>query len=209
MKNIVNIIKDALILLLITCVVGGLLGATYVLTKNAREAQEEKAKNEAYLTVIPNAVNFTSLTFDSASVESAINESLSLTTSEVVIDEIILGLDKNNEIIGYAVTVTSKEGYGGEISFTIGFTTDYTITTLSFLSISETAGMGMKATEDDFISQFEGDLVQSYTVVKEGSSNTEEIDAISGATITSKAVTNAVNAALVTVRTVGGETNEN
>ena len=85
----------------------------------------------------------------------------------------------------------------------------------SILSISETAGLGMRAkTDPSFLSQFNGVDVDSFSVVKDGtgSSADDKIDAISGSTITSKAVTNGINAALAefkilnssNVKTVGG-----
>ena len=54
----------------------------------------------------------------------------------------------NDAMIGYVLTVTDHEGYGGDIQFTMGVRIDGTLNGISFLSIGETAGLGMKATEE-------------------------------------------------------------
>ena len=85
----------------------------------------------------------------------------------------------------------------------------------SILSISETAGLGMRAkTDPTFLAQFNGASVDKFTVVKDGtgSSSEDKIDAIGGSTVTSKAVTKGINTALAVfkelksenVKTVGG-----
>lgn len=88
----------------------------------------------------------------------------------------------------------------------IGINTEYQITGISFLALNETAGLGMEADTDEFKSQFIGKQVNKFEYTKTGSTKDSEIDALSGATITTSAVTNAVNAALRTIRflTVGG-----
>ena len=73
------------------------------------------------------------------------------------------------------------------------------------LSISETAGLGMRAKDDSFTSQYTNKKVDSYKVTKQGASSDNEIDALSGSTITSKAVTNGVNSALVAFKNISGK----
>ena len=112
-------------------------------------------------------------------------------------------------MLGYVITVTNHEGYGGDIKVSTGIFSDGTVKGIEMLSIGETAGLGMKATEDDFKDQFKDKLVELFTVTKSGSSNDSEIDALSGATITSNAVTNAVNSALVYYQNMlGGSVSE-
>ncbi|MCD8126689.1 MAG: FMN-binding protein [Clostridiales bacterium] len=78
-----------------------------------------------------------------------------------------------------------------------GFDTEGTILGLSFTELEETAGLGMRADEDSFKSQFVGVQVDSFTLNKSGGSTADdEIDSISGASTTSGAVVNAVNAAI-------------
>lgn len=100
---------------------------------------------------------------------------------------------------------TSAKGYGGDISVMVGVKADGTVAGVNILSISETAGLGMNAKNESFLSQFLGKS-GTIGVLKNGSSETE-IQALTGATITSKAMASAVNQALVLFETVGGAQN--
>ena len=91
--------------------------------------------------------------------------------------------------------ITTSKGYGGDIQLTVGIQSDGTVSGYSVLSISETAGLGMKATEPSFYNQYVNKQADKFVVSKDGGDG-EQIDALSGATITSRAVTGAVNAAL-------------
>ncbi len=103
------------------------------------------------------------------------------------------GYDKDSKIAGYVFT-TSAKGYGGDIVTMVGVKADGTISGMDFLSISETAGLGMNADSDDFKSQFVGKSDRIGLSKNNPADN--EIQALTGATITSKAVTDAVNIAL-------------
>ena len=77
------------------------------------------------------------------------------------------------------------------------------------LSIGETAGLGMKSDESDFKNQFKDKQVEKFSYTKTGEEGDDKIDAISGATITTNAVTNAVDSALVYFQNeLGGGVNE-
>jgi electron transport complex protein RnfG len=93
------------------------------------------------------------------------------------------------------LTVTSHEGYGGDIQFTMGITNDGVLNGISILSISETAGLGMRA-DEVLKPQFAGKSAEKYEYTKTGAVSDSQIDAISGATITTNAVVNGVNAGL-------------
>ena len=84
----------------------------------------------------------------------------------------------------------------------MGVKLDGTVNGISFLSISETAGLGMKAAEEDFMKQFANKNVESFQYTKNGASADGEVDAISGATITTNAVVNGVNAGLYYISTL-------
>ena len=112
------------------------------------------------------------------------------------INEIMEAKDASGETLGYAVNVTTSEGYGGDITFSMGVQLDGTLNGISILSISETAGLGMNATKDEFKNQFSDKNAEAFEVTKAGASADNEINAISGATITSKAVTGGVNAGI-------------
>lgn len=103
------------------------------------------------------------------------------------------GYDAEKNIAGYVFT-TSAKGYGGDIVTMVGVKVDGTVSGMDFLSISETAGLGMNADSDDFKNQFAGK--SGEIGVNKNTPADNEIQALTGATITSKAVTQAVNIAL-------------
>ena len=78
----------------------------------------------------------------------------------------------------------------------MGVADDGTLNGISILSISETAGLGMKADTDEFKNQFADKNVEKFEYTKNGATEDNQIDAISGATITTNAMTNGVNAGL-------------
>ncbi|MBQ2617784.1 MAG: FMN-binding protein, partial [Synergistaceae bacterium] len=88
------------------------------------------------------------------------------------------------------------KGYGGQIGFVVGITKDGTVKAINILNHSETPGLGAKSTEPEFYGQFADKSSLPLKVVKGGASNPDEIAAISGATITSNAVTDGVNGAV-------------
>jgi len=112
------------------------------------------------------------------------------------IETVVAAQDASENTLGYVFTVTAKDGSQGSITFSVGIQNDGTVNGYSITSISETPGLGMKAQEEDFYGQFENKKVDSFTVVKSAPSADNEIEAISGSTITSKAMANGVNACL-------------
>ncbi len=195
-----KIIRDALALTAITLVSGLALGAVYGITKEPIARQEELAKQEAYQEVFPEAEQFQTVTLDqelSGQIRSGLDEAGYTQDS---IQEVTEALDDEGQRLGYAITVLTTAGYGGEIQFSMGVSLDGTVNGISFLSISETAGLGMKADTEEFRGQFAQKQVEAFTYTKNGASEEDEIDAISGATITTSAVTDAVNAGLCAFR---------
>ena len=190
-----ELIKNAVILFVITLFAGALLGFMYELTKGPRAEQEAKAIQNAYKNVYSSAAGFESYDFDVEEVADALIEK-GITPSMDLIDEVVTAVDENNEVLGYVITVTAKEGYAGDIKYTVGIRNDGTVTGISFLSIKETAGLGMKAKDAQFKDQFVGKNVEFFEYSKAGAVEDNQIDAITGATITTNAVTNGVNAAL-------------
>ena len=125
------------------------------------------------------------------------------------ITEVAEGKDDSGETIGYVISVQSSEAYDGTLDLSVGIGSDGTVKGVEMLSISETAGLGMKADEAEFKDQYKDKNVESFSVTKTGEDGDNMIDAISGATITSNAVTNAVNSALVYYQNeLGGGVNE-
>ena len=187
-----EIIRNTFSLMLITVIAGVLLGLVYEVTKEPIAREKMRAKEEAYKTVFADAASFTEM----GSVPEETKEKLGEQGYDADIDEIMEVKDSGGNHAGYVLTVTDHEGYGGDIQFAMGVKADGTLNGISFLSISETAGLGMKATEDKFKEQFAGKKVSKFSYTKKGASSEDEIDALSGATITTNAVTNGVNAGL-------------
>lgn len=196
-----EIMLNSLKLFLITLIAGLLLGTVYEITKEPRKKQEEKTKQTAYEKVFEAADSFEEMDYDKKELETYISDN-GYKPSIAYIDGIVKALDGDKNVVGYVITVTDKEGYGGNIQFTIGIQSDGTINGVSFLSIEETAGVGMKAKENKFKSQFEGRKVDSFEYAKNGATADNQIDAISGATITTNAVTNGVNTGILAYKFV-------
>lgn len=192
MKN--TIIKDAMILTLITLVAGGVLGLVYEITKEPIAKQQEMAKQEAYKSVFEDADSF------EVCVEEGDGELAAYLAENgfeaQTINEVMEAKDASGETLGYAINLTTSEGYGGDITFSMGVREDGTLNGISILTISETAGLGMNATKDEFKNQFQDKQAEAFEVTKTGAAADNQINAISGATITSNAVTKGVNSGL-------------
>lgn len=195
-KSKSSFLKNCVALLVITLVAGLALSAVNEITKEPIAKAEETARLEAYETVFPDAEFETPQDLD-ALLEGgqAAIDSVGLTGCTV--SDILYANDANGERIGYVVAAVSPNGYGGDISVAVGIDAKTsTITGFSVLSNSETAGLGALCTEDEFVSQFAGKDATSIEYVKGGGAAGNQIDAISGATVTTNAVTEAVNSAL-------------
>ena len=198
-----KIIKDTFVLMVITLVSGLLLGMVYEVTKDPIKKQEEEQKIAAYQKVFEDAETFEK-TEDQEATDQMIAESLKKAELEgkAQIDEVLKAVSKDGNTLGAVMQITSKEGYGGDICCTVGIQNDGTVNGISILSISETAGLGMKADTEEFRNQFAGKKADAFTYTKTGATAENEIDAISGATVTTNAVTNGVNAGLSFFRTL-------
>lgn len=197
-----QIIKNTLILTIITVVAGLCLGYVYEITEDPIKLARENAKQNAYRAVFADAASF-----EEGEISHVANADVILESGgfgKVRIDEALNALDASGKQIGCVLTVTDTEGYGGDITLTMGISSDGTLNGIEILDISETAGLGMKATTPEFKGQFTGKKVTQFSYTKTGSQNEYEIDALSGATITTKAVLNAVNGGLLYAQTVMG-----
>ena len=194
MKN--KFLKNCLALFLITLVAGVSLAFVNEITKEPIAQAQDKARLEAYEVVYPNA-KFETL--DNTE-EIPKNSSASLkkeNLSQCTVDDVLKATDESGNTIGYVFSATSPSGYGGDVKVAVGVSNkDNSITGFTVLFHSETAGLGAKATEDEFKSQFIGKSANGINYTKTGASSDSEIDALSGATITSNAVCEAVNSAL-------------
>ncbi|MDE5932165.1 MAG: RnfABCDGE type electron transport complex subunit G [Lachnospiraceae bacterium] len=190
-SDIGGMFKDTAILLVITLVAGLLLGLVYQITKEPIAIQKEKAKQEACMEVFADAASFAEMEV----MQPDAQEWAAAGFSQETIDEVMEAQDASGAVLGYVITVTTKEGYGGDIRFTVGITKDGTVNGIAILEIAETAGLGMRA-EEVLAPQFADKNVEQFEYTKSGAVSDSQIDAISGATITTNAVTNGVNAGL-------------
>ncbi|MCR4654701.1 MAG: RnfABCDGE type electron transport complex subunit G [Lachnospiraceae bacterium] len=194
-----NNIGAVVILTVITLVSGILLGFVYELTKEPIAFQEDLAKQEAYKIVFPDAVIFEEAadSEDSAVQAEADKAFADAGLTQESVEEVMGAYDSDKNLLGYVLSVKTMEGYGGEIDISMGVRNDGTLNGIEILSIGETAGLGMKADTPEFKDQFKDKAVSQFSYTKSGASQEYEIDALSGATITTNAMVNAVNAGLI------------
>lgn len=192
-----NIFKSAIILFVITFIAGALLGIAYEVTKEPIRKQEELAKEKALQTVSNKAD-----TFEKSEIEPYTNGLIT-----------ILEINKaynGEEFLAYDFIIETKEGYGGVIELVVGISKKGEVTGVEILNHSETPGLGEKATESKFKDQFKDKEADIFTLTKVKATKENEIDSIGGATITSDAVTNAVNESIAYYndKLKGAQTNE-
>ncbi len=193
-----TLIHDTICLFLITLIAGACLGGVYKITKAPIEQQEQKAKEEAYAAVYEGAsfsedadVAKKLENFQSDLAAGKIKTNSGGDLSDVEISEALVA-DKG----GYVVTASGK-GYGGAVKIAVAVDGSGAIIGIQVTDCSnETPGLGQNSSDEKFIGQYKGKTTEDdINVEKDGG----DIAAISGATITSRAVTRAVNGVLLFV----------
>jgi Na+-translocating ferredoxin:NAD+ oxidoreductase subunit G len=175
-----EIIKLGLILFFITAMTGLILGGVYGITKAPIEKQIVKEKEAAMGKVLKAADRF---------------KMLKVTNRDGIVKEINVGMNKN-EVIGYAIKVEAK-GYGGPLEIMVGIGSGGKVEGIEILAQHETPGLGANAVLPAFSGQYNGKSInKELEVVKTAISSPNEIEAMTGATITSRAVTLGVNEAI-------------
>lgn len=178
-------INPVIILTVICLVVSLLLGLTNFITKNKILETELKNQNAAMTRLVPQAESFSEIDY-SFELPAAIN-SFCVASGNV---------SGNETDIAYIIT-TSLKGYGGDVSVMTAISPDITVIGVEILNLSdETPGLGQNAGKSEFYSQFSGLKKDIILVKSSAKSENNEINAVTGATITSTAVKNAVNSAL-------------
>jgi len=173
--NFKDIFKSSIPLVLICIVISFLLAFVNLYTKSTIEKGKSSESENARKTVLSDASKF----------------------EECKIDDIeyYKGFD-GDDLIGY-VFLTNSKGYGGKIEVMTGISSDGTIKEISILSQNETPGLGANIKNDNFKKQFNKKVPSDgFNVVKSTANENSEIEAITGATISSKAVTSCVNEAI-------------
>lgn len=171
-----KIIKPGIVLFIICTVAATLLGYVFDITREPVRVQEEKTRNIAMQEVLPLATEFTDINMSNDDIKSVYE-----------------GTD-GGEVVGYAIT-TAPKGYGGEVVMLTGVDLDGTVTGVSILSMQETPGLGANASNPEFRNQYIGKS-SDISVTKSSPAKDNEIEAMTSATITSKAVTAGVNASV-------------
>lgn len=179
--------KDTLlnmfIAMFVICVVsGGVLGLVYNATKDPIAAAETAKKTEAIKNVLPEF--------------NELKETMVKSALEDIEIPFYLAYDANNNFIGAAVETFTSKGFSGNISLMVGILADGTVNNISVLQHAETPGLGSKMSEPSFKDQFNNKNATSFNfnVKKDGG----DVDAITAATISSRAFCDAVNRALST-----------
>ena len=166
------VLRLTLTLFLIAGVVAAALAGVNAITKDAIAANQEEKTLQALQNVLPGVAGL---------------EKIPLTGDAGIVSEVYASGSS------YAVIVTPG-GFGGELTMMVGIV-DGTVSGISVISHSETPGLGAKAADVAFYGQFAGKSGE-LTVTKTGAVSDQDINAITAATITSKAVTGAVNEVL-------------
>ncbi len=184
-------------LFIITAVAALCLAVANTVTAPVIARNAKAAENEAMREVLPDADDFKKSDFTEGDIPDGAK-------SGVHIEALNVGLSGGSGI-GYVVTAVSNAGYGGDIKVMVGLDNSLKVTHAKIMEASETAGLGANASKPSFIGQFDG-KGGKLSVVKGKTEKDDEISAISGATITSRAVTSCINAALelVTSKTEKG-----
>ena len=163
-------IKLSAVLCIITLIAGILLAGVNKVTAPAIEKAEIQATKDAMSKILPEADDF---------MDSVTDENLKIAI-------------KDGKKIGYCAKVTSN-GYGGAVVMMVGIDNDMLVQGIEILSHSETAGLGAKITEEKFKSQFEDKFLVGLKLVKKKTELPGEFEAVTGATISSRAVETGIN----------------
>ena len=192
-----KMLLPALRLTIITLLAGAGLAGVYNMTKNTIEEQKIAKERASYLEVLPEAVELVPDEALTAAIEALGGGVYGTDFGKAYIRDAIVGTNEAGETVGYVVRATSGDGFDGNITLSLGVSSDGTVQGIAFTELNETAGMGMRCADPEFKDQFSGRNVSRFILNKAGgSASDEEIDSVSGASISSGAVVNAVNAAL-------------
>lgn len=195
-KKKFSIPKPAVTLCVITLAAGAALSGGYALTKDAIAEQKIAKEQASYRAVCPEASEFVSEEGIDAKVAALPENAYGTEFGKTCIYKVMVGKNAAGETVGYVISAGSKDGFDGDIILSIGFDLQGVVTGIEFTTITETAGMGMLVRESAFKDQFIGVETGRFELNKTGGSAApEQIDSVTGASVSSGAVVNAVNAA--------------
>ena len=163
-------VRPIIVLVAICAVAGILLGVVHDITQPIADAIAEERAQETYAQLVPDAAGFDEL---DCSVEGC--------------TAALQATDASGSAIGYVIVAQSK-GYGGQVPIAVAFDVDGNVTSITTMANEETPGLGSRIAEDSYIGQYVGLTAAPITA--------DDIDLISGATISSKAALSAFNVAV-------------
>ena len=182
--NVKDILIPTVSLFLICLVITAVLSVTNAVTADKIAQNEAASKEQSMMAVCPDAVKF----------------------DEVVPDVVYQGLDASGNPVGYAIS-SSANGYGGQIRVMTGIKDGVIIGVDVFYNDDETPGLGKNTSNKSFQEQYKGLTVNEDIVVSKDSvsDNAQSVDAVTSATISSRAVTVAVNDACAIYTEIVGD----
>ena len=181
-----DIIKTGLILLLVSVIAALALGMTNEVTKDKIAEQRYMANEQAKKEVLSSAASFEDITGEDLN---------SIVEKFEPIKEAYVGLDASGNVIGY-VFKSTPTGFGGPIEVVTGIDLNGTVTGLRVGSHNETPGLGAKAKDEAFFGQYADKSAASAIGTSKTAASGNDIQAITGATISSLAVSNGANASV-------------
>ena len=176
--------KPVIALTIITLLAGVALSGVFSMTKEPIEANELAKKRESYKVVCEDAADFKDINAAVTAIEAQNGSYANGKFGTTTIEEVLEAVDANGNTVGYVFSITNRNAYNPPLKLALGVKPDGTIERIAFIELNETPGKGSKADEPAFKDQFVGQT------------DTSSVDTMSGATVTSKAVLNAVNAGL-------------
>ncbi len=163
-------IRPVLVLVLICMVSGALLGSVQAITAPIAEANAAQKAQETYAALVPDAKEFVEVACDVEGCTAALE-----------------ARNAAGEVIAYVIVAQSK-GYGGQVPIAVAFSRKGTVMNITAMANDETPGLGTKIAQDSYIGQYVNLPAKPVTA--------DDIDLISGATISSKAALSAFNIAV-------------
>ena len=179
-NEIIKMIKIAVCLLLITAISTALVAFVNEVTKGPIAEQRLAKVNAAMAKVLP----------------AETYEAMDITEKglEDIVLEVYTAKDASGNTVGYCIK-TAPAGYGGAIEMITGVDTNGIVSGVDIVSMSETAGLGTKTQDAKWLAQYAGKS-SDVAVITIGTPEDNEVSAVTGATISSKAVTSGVVAAI-------------
>ena len=163
-------LMPVVVLVTICMVASALLGFVHEVTDPIAKANAERKAQEIYASLVPEAASFEPVDCSVAGCTAALE-----------------ARDASDAVIAHVIVAQSK-GYGGQVPIAVAFGADGTVSAITAMANDETPGLGTKIANDSYIGQYVGKAAEATTA--------DDVDLISGATISSKAALAAFNIAV-------------